>query len=87
MQAVFFIVQVIGNARPYARLGVVIGKRVVARAVDRNFAKRLVRERFRRDCQSLEGLDVLVRVRRQFMREQARAASAELSTLFSRLIP
>lgn len=44
-----------------ARLGLIVGKRVVRRAVDRNRAKRLIRESFRQR-EGLPAMDIVVRV-------------------------
>lgn len=49
-----------GNDVGVARLGMIVAKKVLRRAVDRNRAKRVVRESFRR--QSLEAVDVVVRL-------------------------
>lgn len=45
------------------RLGMVIGKRRVRRAVDRNQLRRLMRESFRLRTQALAGLDIVILVR------------------------
>lgn len=50
------------NGLDYPRLGLVIPKNHLARAVDRNRAKRLLREWFRRNQARLRGCDVVVRV-------------------------
>lgn len=53
-------------ARPnqvgYPRLGMVIAKRLLARAVDRNRVKRCVRESFRQVLQELPACDFVVRL-------------------------
>ncbi|WP_296648525.1 ribonuclease P protein component [Thiobacillus sp. 63-78] len=53
-------------ARPnqvgYPRLGMVIGKRLLARAVDRNRVKRCVRENFRQAMSELPACDFVVRL-------------------------
>ncbi|MDX1695633.1 MAG: ribonuclease P protein component [Ketobacteraceae bacterium] len=46
-----------------ARLGLVVGKKHLKRAVDRNRFKRLARESFRHHQQLLEGLDIIVLAR------------------------
>jgi ribonuclease P protein component len=48
------------NELPYARLGMVVGKRFAHRAVDRNSLKRNIREAFRRMGESLNGFDIVV---------------------------
>ena len=46
---------------PTARLGLIVAKRVLKRAVDRNRAKRIIRESFRRRL-DLPPVDVVVRL-------------------------
>ena len=52
------------NSLPVARLGLVIAKKHVRHAVERNRIKRLIRESFRHRQQSLAGLDVIVLARK-----------------------
>lgn len=47
-----------------ARLGLIVGKRQLSRAVDRNRVKRCVRESFRASRAGLPALDVVVRLAR-----------------------
>ena len=47
-----------------ARLGLVVAKKNLKRAVDRNRFKRIVRESFRNHQDQLEGLDIVVLSRR-----------------------
>lgn len=49
------------NGKGVARLGLIVGKRVLRRAVDRNRIKRVIRESFRRRTE-LPAVDVVVRV-------------------------
>lgn len=49
-----------------ARLGLVVAKRNVKLAVARNKLKRLIRESFRRQQVQLNGLDVVVVVKKDF---------------------
>ena len=44
------------------RLGVVVGKKLLKRAVDRNRVKRIVREQFRRERPNLPACDLIVRL-------------------------
>jgi ribonuclease P protein component len=50
------------NALGLPRLGLIVPKRVFPRAVDRNRAKRVLREWFRRGQAGLGGRDILIRV-------------------------
>ena len=45
-----------------ARLGVVVGKKLLKRAVDRNRVKRIIREQFRRERRKLPACDLIVRL-------------------------
>ncbi len=49
--------------RVEARLGVVISKHHVRRAVDRNQLRRIIRESFRYHKERLKGLDIIVLIR------------------------
>lgn len=51
------------DRRETARLGLAIAKKHVRLAVDRNRVKRLIRESFRRQRNSLKGLDIVVLAR------------------------
>jgi ribonuclease P protein component len=51
------------NQQSIARLGIMIGKRYVRRAVDRNRLRRVIRERFRQQKEDLQGLDIVVMLR------------------------
>jgi ribonuclease P protein component len=76
-----FLVQARPNGLRAARLGVVVGKRIAPRAVDRSFLKRLVRETFRRHCQEVVGFDLLVRPRRGLLTSELDQARADLHRL------
>ena len=52
------------NGLTQARIGIIASKRVAPRAVDRNRAKRLVREAFRKLRHRLGGVDIVVQLRR-----------------------
>jgi ribonuclease P protein component len=69
-----------------ARLGLIVGRRVAARAVDRSLAKRLAREEFRKVRAALPGLDVVVRLRLVVARGERIAARKELRELLARVV-
>ncbi len=50
------------NRMHCARLGLVVGKKAVARAHARNRIKRVIRDRFRRRRSDLDSLDIVIRV-------------------------
>lgn len=79
--------QVLGlpNGASHGRLGVVVSKKVDKRAVGRNRIKRLVRETFRLNAQSLGGCDYVVRARRALSRSDCAEARRALLSLFPKL--
>lgn len=54
------------NKTRYARLGIIVGKRVAKKAVTRNQFKRVMRESFRHYQQKLSGVDIVVIARQSF---------------------
>ena len=73
------------NGLEQARIGIVASKKTAPRAVDRNCVKRMVREAFRRCRGSLDGLDVVVRLKRCPPRGSRTQARNELLRLFTEL--
>jgi ribonuclease P protein component len=73
------------NGLSQARIGIIASRKVAPRAVDRNRAKRLVRETFRVIRQRLAGMDIVVRLRRCPPPCAAAAARAELTRLLAEL--
>lgn len=65
----------------YARLGMVVPKRLLSRAVERNRVKRLVRERFRSSQEAIAGHDWLVRLVKA--PTALKEMSIDIDTLFS----
>jgi ribonuclease P protein component len=71
------------------RLGLVTSSRFLPRAVDRNALRRIVRERFRQRQQALDGLDIVIRLRRSlkgvdgWRRDVARSVDQLLDSLAS----
>ena len=64
-----------------ARLGVIVGKRFVARAVDRNSVKRVVREVFRSRRTQLPPTDYVVRVKTRIRLVDTTMLRAEIENL------
>ena len=63
------------NGQDRARLGLIVGKRVIRHAVDRNRAKRAIREAFRQQP-AMPALDIVIRVL------SPRAGSSDADRLF-----
>ena len=72
------------NEKKNARLGIIVGKKVLAGAVDRNNIKRIIREAFRQHRIKQSNLDVVVLVRHSFPLER-RAYADNLRMLFNRI--
>ncbi len=77
----WFVVYVRTGRAGRPRLGVTVGKRVAPHATARNFAKRLVREGFRRALPAACAVNVIVRVRKQVDRSTAQQAAEALARL------
>ncbi len=73
------------NGLDHARIGIIAGKRVAPRAVDRNRAKRLIREVFRSMRLRLPGTDVVIQLRRWTPRGSVAVARTELARLLEEL--
>lgn len=59
------------------RLGLVIPKKHLRRAVDRNLVKRIARNTFRLRQADFDGIDIVVLVKGKFNLEQARAQATD----------
>lgn len=68
------------------RLGLVIGKKLLKRAVDRNRVKRIVRERFRLQREKLPACDLIVRLCAKPMPLDGKAIADDFVKLLERLI-
>jgi ribonuclease P protein component len=73
------------NGLSQARIGIIVSRRVAHRAVDRNRAKRLVREAFRKVRHQLGGIDLVVELRRCPPRGAMAVAGAEICRLLDEL--
>ena len=74
------------NQLDHARLGLVVGKRRVRRAVHRNTVRRVCRESFRLRQASLAGLDIVVLVRAPLERVDKAILRAGLERLWDKLL-
>ena len=73
-------------ARTPGRVGYVIGRKTLPRAVDRNRLRRCLRETVRALRPSIIGFDVIVRVKRAGNRAEIDAAIAEAGRLLAALV-
>jgi ribonuclease P protein component len=74
------------STRSPGRVGYVISRKSIARAVDRNRLRRRLREVLRAARPAISRFDVIVRVRRPILRAEIDAAVREGSELIARLL-
>lgn len=76
---------VYANGSAHARLGMVVARRDMPRAVDRNRIRRILRETFRQRRAELGGRDLVVRLRGRIDRPTMRLLGAEFGNLLQAL--
>jgi ribonuclease P protein component len=76
---------IVAPAAGIGRTGFVIGRKTLARAVDRNRIRRKLREVLRARRTALRGYDIIVRVKRAANRAEQDAATAEAGRLLASL--
>jgi ribonuclease P protein component len=69
------------------RVGYVIGRKAMPRAVDRNRLRRRLRERVRAMRPAVERFDIILRVRRNVARDEIAAAVIESAGLLAKICP
>lgn len=70
------------NRLPYSRLGVIVAKRVSGNAVDRNYAKRLVKNTFRVIANTIyPPVDIVVKFNRHLIRSESKLFCVALEFL------
>jgi len=74
-------------ARECGRVGFVIGKKALPRAVDRNRVRRMLRVVLTESRDAIGGLDVIVRIKRGAPRAEFASMVAEATRLLASLAP
>jgi ribonuclease P protein component len=72
-------------AQSPGRVGYVIGRKMMRRAVDRNRLRRMLRETVRAVRPRIEAFDIILRVKRSVPRDAIETAHAESLPLLGRL--
>ncbi len=80
-----FVLRAGPNEVSHPRLGIIAGKKVAARAVDRNRARRLIRESFRAFSAELGSYDITIQLRGNLRGELNDGVRAELAKLLQSL--
>jgi ribonuclease P protein component len=73
------------NDLGFARLGLVVGKKVAKRAVDRNYMRRVLREFFRIQQHEINPVDLVVRVQKKFEKEDFLQIKQEFESLMEKV--
>lgn len=73
------------NVDVAARVGFVVAKKVAKRAVDRNYMRRVLRELCRQELHALNGVDVVIQVKKPFNNGQFLLMKQELVMLFAKI--
>lgn len=73
------------NQIGHARLGLVVGKKVARRAVDRNYMRRVLREFFRMQQHEINHVDLVIRVQKKFEKEDFIQIKQEFDTLVAKI--
>ena len=79
----WFTIYSVNNNHEYARLGMIVSKRTMAKSVSRNYAKRLIRETFRLKANDLPAVDFFVRIRKNLTVALASEAKEALLNLLT----
>jgi len=80
-----FLILARGNSLPKARLGIIVAKKHVKLAVQRNRVKRLLRESFRLKHSTLPVLDIVVLAKKGIDRIDNSSCASELQYLWNKL--
>jgi ribonuclease P protein component len=81
-----FVLRGVRNTEAYSRLGIIAGRKTAPRAVDRNRAKRLIREVFRQFVRRLGTQDVAIQLRGDLRRHVNDAVREELHSVFENFV-
>lgn len=81
----YFKIFFVRNDFANARLGIIVAKKIISGAADRNHVKRIIREVFRQHSISQYGLDLVVMVRQPEIQEHGIQAG-KLIKLFSLIV-
>ena len=73
------------NTLGRARLGLVVGKKIAKRAVDRNYMRRVLREFFRAQQHAISAVDLVVRVQKRFEKQDFMHIRQEFDMLIAKV--
>jgi len=70
----------------YGRLGIMLSKRHLPRAVDRNTLRRVIRESFRHHHDALKGLDIIILLRSECTPLDRKALRTDIDYLWQKVL-
>ncbi|MDR2220175.1 MAG: ribonuclease P protein component [Methylobacillus sp.] len=79
------VMHIMPNGLKNARVGLIVGKKLVRSAVERNYMKRVLRELYRREQGVLGGVDILIRPQKVFTRAHFAQIEEEFRQLMHKL--
>ena len=83
--AKFLAVHYQPNTLAFARLGLVVGKKIAKRAVHRNYMRRVLREFFRTQQHTISAMDLVVRVQKKFEKQDFMQIKQEFDGLIAKI--
>src|SRR3990167_10921545 len=82
----YFLILFKPNQQKHARLGIIVSKQFIKRAVDRNQLKRVIRESFRHHQEDLKELDIVVIIRSECSTLGAKVWRNDIDSIWQTLI-
>lgn len=73
------------NSYQYARLGLVVSKKIAKLSVDRNYMRRVLRDLFRRNKSNFNCLDLVIRPQKPFSAKNYNEIELEFDMLITKL--
>ncbi len=73
------------NNLQIARLGLVVGKKIAKKAVDRNYMRRVLRECFRIEQHTIPSVDLVIRVQKKFEKKDFMQLQQEFNEVIAKL--
>jgi ribonuclease P protein component len=74
------------NKKKHAKLGLIIAKRIINKATQRNTVKRIIRESFRNNKEKLKGFDIIVLIQKQCNKLDKQKLREGINQLWEKLL-
>ena len=73
------------NHLHFPRLAIMVAKKTDRLAARRNYMKRIVREYFRKNQTPIDGLDIVLRIIKPFVKQDFALINQEIATIFTKI--